>query len=73
MDPENIAKLTEIFSDADFDNTRYLNQIKSANFNKYLEPLVTKEVALRDANDFIESCAIFNKDSVFPGLPGMHR
>lgn len=41
-----------------------MNQIKSANFNKYLEPAVTKEVALRDANDFVESCAILNKDSV---------
>jgi len=50
-----------------------LNHIKSANFNKYLEPTVTKEVALRDANDFIESCAIFDKTSVLLADSGLHR
>lgn len=49
---------------ADYDNKGTLDEKKSAQFNVYLEQNVTKETAMRDARDFIESCAIIDQANV---------
>ena len=65
LEPDQIKKLTDIFNQADHDNQGFIDEKKSAQFNKYLEPNVTKETAMRDAKEFIESCAIIDKQKVF--------
>lgn len=64
LEADQVKKLTEIFNQADYDSQGFVDEKKSAQFNKYLEPNVTKETAMRDAKEFIESCAIIDKQKV---------
>lgn len=43
---------------------KVVNLQKSSQFNKYLEPQITKETAARDAKEFIETCAKINGETV---------
>lgn len=64
LESDHIKKLTDIFNQADYDSQGSIDEKKSAQFNKYLEPNVTKETAMRDAKEFVESCAIIDKQKV---------
>jgi hypothetical protein len=55
----------------DHDGHGYIDERKSAQFNKYLEPNITKESAMRDAKEFIDSCAIIDKQKVTSGKKGL--
>ena len=48
----------------DFDDKNCIDFEKAFKFNKYMEENVNDNMASKDANDFISSCAICNKQTV---------
>lgn len=58
-------KLTEIFNEiVSVDSSRTIDLKKSIRFNRFIEDTVSPAVAEKDANDFLKSCAICNKETV---------
>lgn len=62
LTPDQKKTITDIFYDACVDGEITLQ--RSAQFNKYLEPTASRETQARDAKDFIETCALINKETV---------
>lgn len=54
----------EIFYDIDNDGVKLIDLHKSKKFNKYIDESINDSAAEKDANDFIKSCAICNKQTV---------
>ena len=64
LSEEQIAKLTEIYNDIDFDDLKAIDLHKAVRFNKYIQENIPEAKAEKDANDFLKSTAICNKHSV---------
>lgn len=64
LSPEQVKKLTSIFRDIDYDKTKKINMKKSVAFNHFVDPRVSSNALMRDAEDFLEEVAIINREEV---------
>lgn len=64
LNPDQIKKLTNIFSDIDHDRSGRITLSKAASFNHFVEPKASRTSLARDAEDFITECAIINGQDV---------
>jgi Ca2+-binding EF-hand superfamily protein len=62
--PEEIKKIEEIFEDIDFDRTGKISLQRACEFNAYMNKNVSKETNVLDAKEFINSCALVDKQTV---------
>ena len=63
LDEDQKKRLKNIFDDIDKDGFKFINQERSKQFNIFIEG-VNEETAEKDAQEFINSCAICNKQTV---------
>ena len=64
MPADIVKKLSDIFFDINYEPPNQITLKKAEEFNSYVEANLSKETAIRDANEFIKSCALINGSSV---------
>lgn len=61
---DELARLTDLFQELDYDNKEEVDSEKAARFNKFVDKRCSTYIAEKDANDFIASAAMINGDTV---------
>lgn len=64
LSPEQVTKLTSIYNDIDYDKSRKIDIKKSIAFNHFIDPRVSSNALMRDAEEFLEEVAIINRTDV---------
>jgi len=70
LDEDQKKRLKNIFDDIDKDGSKHITLERSKQFNMFIEG-VSEEIAEKDAQDFINSCAICNKQTVYFPFVGL--
>ncbi|KAM3137119.1 hypothetical protein pb186bvf_010847 [Paramecium bursaria] len=64
LEEQQKNELTNIFNDIDTDGSKFLDQPKAVVFNQFIQENLDKNLADKDAKDFIKSTALCNQQRV---------
>ena len=64
LNNEELARLTDLYQEIDYDNKQIIDSEKAARFNKFVDKRCSTFIAERDASDFICSAALIDGENV---------